>query len=361
MINFTVGPVQSDEQIRLIGFEQVPYFRTPEFSEVMFENEKLILEFANAPENSRAVFITGSGTASMEASIINVLDKKDKVLVVNGGTFGQRFVDLLSIHGIPFTEIKLKYGEVLSENALEPYKKCGYTAFVVQGLETSTGVKYNLELISKFCKNNDLVFLVDAISCFLADEIDMSSLSIDVLIIGSQKALACPPGISAIVLSSKALNRVNLNNPHCMYLNLKPALKDGERGQTPFTPAVSILRQINVRLKQIKHNGGVKSEISKVYGLAQYFRKKIKGLPFEICSDSLSNAVTPLHPTNGMSAYEIFTLLKDGYGIWVCPNGGDMRDTVFRVGHIGDLSTGDYDKLINALYDIQARKNIYSD
>lgn len=357
MINFTVGPVQSDEQTRLIGFEQVPYFRTPEFSEIMFENEKLILEFAIAPENSRAVFITGSGTASMEASIINVLDKKDKVLVVNGGTFGQRFVDLLSIHGIQFTEIKLRRGDVLTEDMLKPYDGCGYTAFIVQGLETSTGVKYNLELISEFCKKNNLIFLVDAISCFLADEIDMSALSIDVMIIGSQKALACPPGISVIVLSPKALNRVSLNEPHCMYFDLKSALKDGERGQTPFTPAVSILRQINVRLKQIKNNGGVKSEISKICRLAKYFRERIKSLPFEIVSTSLSNAVTPLHPKNGMSAYDIFTLLKDEYGIWVCPNGGDMKDTVFRVGHIGDLSIGDYDKLIDALYDIQAKKS----
>ena len=58
MINFTVGPVQSDETVRVIGAEQIPYFRTPEFSEIMFENERLILKFTNAPEQSRAVFIT---------------------------------------------------------------------------------------------------------------------------------------------------------------------------------------------------------------------------------------------------------------------------------------------------------------
>ena len=97
MINFTVGPVQSSEKVREIGAEQVPYFRTNEFSELMLENEKLMLKFSDAPDGSKAVFITGSGTAAMEAAILNTLTSSDKVLVVNGGSFGQRFVELLTM------------------------------------------------------------------------------------------------------------------------------------------------------------------------------------------------------------------------------------------------------------------------
>lgn len=92
MINFTVGPVQMDEETRNIGKEQIPYFRTPEFSELMKENEKLLCKFFDAPENSRIVFLTGSGTASMEGGVINFFSKDDKVLVVNGGSFGHRLV-----------------------------------------------------------------------------------------------------------------------------------------------------------------------------------------------------------------------------------------------------------------------------
>ena len=80
MINFTVGPVQSSENVRSIGYEQVPYFRTEEFSNVMKENENLMLKFSKAPNNSRAVFITGSGTASMEAVVMNCFTKEDKVV-----------------------------------------------------------------------------------------------------------------------------------------------------------------------------------------------------------------------------------------------------------------------------------------
>ena len=94
MLNFSVGPVQSSAGVRAIGAEQVPYFRTPEFSKVMLENEAMMKELAGAPEGSRAVFLTGSGTASMEAAVMNCFTPSDRVLVVNGGSFGERFAQI---------------------------------------------------------------------------------------------------------------------------------------------------------------------------------------------------------------------------------------------------------------------------
>ena len=326
MINFTVGPVQSSDAVRAIGAEQVPYFRTAEFSELMFENERLVKKFAKASDDSSVVFITGSGSAGMETAIMNTLTPADKAIVVNGGSFGHRFVELCELHEIPFTEIKLQPGKALKAEHLKEFEGKGYTTFIVNKHETSTGVHYDMQLISDFCKRNNLFLIVDCISTFLADPFDMEALGADVMITGSQKALACPPGISVMALSPKALARIEKTKCKCQYLDLKIALKNAERGQTPWTPAVSILRQINVRLKE-------------------------KGLPFEIVSESLSNAVTPLHPTTA-SAYDIFLKIKDEYGMWICPNGGEMKDTVFRVGHIGALTTADYDKLVNALRDL---------
>lgn len=354
MINFTVGPVQSSDAVRAVGAEQVPYFRTSEFSEVMFENEKLMKEFADAREESKAVFITGSGTASMEATIINTLTDKDKALIVNGGSFGKRFVSICEIHNIPHDVIELNMGQALTQSDLDKYNAKDYTAFIVNLHETSTGVLYDLKMISEFCANNNIFLIVDAISAFLADEISMKDANIDVLITGSQKALACPPGISIIVLSERAVERVYNNDPKCLYLNLKEALENAKRGQTPFTPAVGILRQINTRLKEIEAAGGAKSETAKIKGLADYFRANIADLPFEMVTDSPSNAVTSLHPLTA-SANDIFLELKDNYGIWVCPNGGELKDKVFRVGHIGYLTTKDYDKLIESFRDLQVK------
>lgn len=354
MLNFTVGPVQMSEEIRILGADQVPYFRTGEFSDIMLESECLIKRFTKAENNARAVFMTGSGTASMEAVVMNAFSEEDKLLVINGGSFGQRFVELCQIHEIPFTEIKLEMGKALHKEQLEKYDKSGYTGLLVNVHETSTGVLYDMNLISEFCKKNNLLLIADAISAFLADSIDVQTLGIDAFITGSQKALACPPGASIIVLSERLIRKIENNPTKCMYLDLKSALKNGERGQTPFTPAVGILLQIHARLKQIEANGGVESEMERISTIASDFREKIKELPFEIVSESLSNAVTPLHPLH-KSAYEIFLILKDEYQIWVCPNGGDMKDKVFRVGHIGDLSIEDNKKLIDAMKDMQKR------
>lgn len=354
MLNFTVGPVMSSDKICSIGGEQVPYFRTPEFSNIMFENEALMKKFAKADKDARVVFLTGSGTAALEAAIVNFFTREDKLLVVNGGSFGQRFVDLCNIYEIPYDEIKLDHGQALVRDDLYNYDGKGYTGFLVNVHETSTGVHYDMELISEFCMKNNIFLVVDAISSFLADEFDMERLHAGLMIAASQKALACAPGISVLVLSKEAVDRINNRNVKCMYLNLKSALKDGERGQTPFTPAVGILRQINARLKAIDEAGGVETEIERVRSIAADFREKIKGLPFEIVSDSLSNAVTPLHPLNA-NAHRVFEIIKDEYGMWVCPNGGDMADTIFRVGHIGALTKEDNTALVNAFKDLQKR------
>lgn len=357
MLNFTVGPVMSDPEILAIGGEQVPYFRTQEFSEMMLENESLMKEFVNAPVGAKAVFITGSGTASMEATVMNVFTPADKIIVIDGGSFGHRFTELCDIHHIPHTAIRPQIGHVVTKEMLSEYDGQGYTGLLVNIHETSTGVYYDPQLLGEFCLRNDMVFIVDAISSFLADPLDMMEVGADVVITGSQKVLACAPGISIIVLSEKALKRVERNEINTMYLDLKSALKNAERGQTPFTPAVGILRQINARLRQIKHDGGANAEIAKIKAQAEDFREKIKGLPFEIKSESMSNALTPLSPT-GASAHEIFLQLKDNYGIWICPNGGELKDTLFRVGHFGALTPTDNDTLIAAFKDLQKKGKI---
>lgn len=352
MLNFTVGPVMSSEDVLKIGGEQTPYFRNDEFSKVMIENEKLIKEFVYAGENSRTIFITGSGTAAMEATVMNVYTEEDKVLIVNGGGFGQRFVDLCELHEISYEEIKLDFGCDISEDILSKYVDKGFTSFLVNICETSSGVRYDLDLIGDFCKTNGLFLVVDAISSFLADPINMAEQNIDVIITGSQKALACPPGVSIIVLDENALKRVQSNKSKSMYFDLNNALKNGERGQTPFTPAVTTLLQINARLKEIKSNGGVEEEIKRISCLANDFRLKIKDLPLEVKCKRLGNAVTSVYCS---SPHEVVDTLKNEYSIWINPSGGEVGNKMFRVGHIGNLNTKDNDKLIEAFHDLEKR------
>lgn len=354
MLNFTVGPVMSSEEVLSIGAEQVPYFRTAEFSAVMLENEKYMLEYTKAPKNSRAVFMTCSSTGSMEAVVMNCFSKEDKVLVINGGSFGQRFVDLCEIHEIPHVALELEHGKKLTSERLYKYDGQGFTGLLVNVDETSTAVLYDTMMIGEFCKKNNMFYVCDCVSSFLADPFSMAECGADVMITGSQKVLACPPGVSIIVLAPRGVERVQESKVRTMYFDLQDALKNQERGQTPFTPAVGILLQINERLKEIKRNGGADAEVARVAAQAEDFRTKIKELPFEFVSESPANGVTSVHPTTA-KAYDIFLTLKDEYGIWICPNGGDMKDTIFRVGHIGALTHDDNTTLINALKDMQKR------
>lgn len=354
MLNFTVGPVMCSDEVRAIGGEQVPYFRTPEFSKLMLENEKLILKFSRAPENSKAVFMTNSSTGSMEAVVMNCFDSSDKVLVVDGGSFGHRFVELCEIHEIPHETLKLEYGQKLTKERLYRYDGKNFSGLLVNIDETSTGVLYDSVMIGEFCRKNDAFYICDCVSSFLADPFDMAHCGAHIMITGSQKALACPPGVSIIVLTPRAIERVCHKTVKSMYFNLADALKNMERGQTPFTPAVGILQQINTRLKEIDVAGGADREIQRVADQAKDFRNKIIDMPLELVSESPANGVTSIHPINA-DAHTIFEVLKDEYNIWICPNGGDLKSKVFRVGHIGHLTHDDNTTLVAALKDLHRR------
>lgn len=355
MKNFAVGPVEEFGETLRIGGERTPYFRTAEFSAVVLESERLLLEFAGAPAGARAVFLTGSGTAGMEAAVLNLLGEGDRALVVNGGSFGERFCQICAVHGIPHDEVELEAGRQIRASDLAPFDGKGCTALLVNQHETSTGVLYDMELLAAFCRKNGMLLVVDNISSFLADEFDMAALGADAMIAGSQKALACAPGASVLVLGPRALERTARNRPKTFYLDLKAALADGARGQTPFTPAVGTIRQIHARLGSIAAAGGAASEVARTRALAEDFRSRIRDLPLEIASEAPSNAATPLHPLNGQSAFEIFEALKNRHGIWVCPNGGALRDRIFRVGHMGALTAADNETLVAALAAVMGR------
>ncbi|MBE6491268.1 MAG: alanine--glyoxylate aminotransferase family protein [Methanobrevibacter sp.] len=355
MLNFALGPVMSSDLVLEIGSQQTPYFRTPEFSQVNLENERLMKEMLYADEDSRVIFLTGSGTAGMESTVMNVFNEDDKVLIVNGGGFGQRFVDLCNLHNIDCEDIKVDFGSCLTPEMLYGYDGNDFTAFLVNICETSSGVHYDLDMISDFCKKNNLLLVVDAISSFLADSLNMTEQKIDVVITGSQKALACPPGIAIITLSKEALKRVENNTCKSMYFDFNDMLINGIRGQTPFTPAITVILQLNARLKQIKNNGGVDVEVQRVIDLAQDFRTKIEEFPFEVRCKCLSNAVTTVHSKEILDV-NLVEILKNEYDIWVSTARDDLsKDMIFRVGHMGDLTTKDNDTLINALKDIQKR------
>lgn len=346
---FTIGPVEMQDEIRALGGVAVPYFRTPEFSDLMLDSDRLLKKLMGTGEESQAIYLTASGSGAMEAAVLNCFTPADRLLVINGGSFGQRFADICKIHGIPHEEIRLEEDEILSEEHFAAFADVPLTGVLVNIDETSTGQLYDIRLLSDFCRRRGLYLMVDAISSFLCDPYDMDRWGIDVTIISSQKGLCVPPGMSVVVLNRRIWQeRVEKSSLRSLYFDFRAYAADFKRGQTPFTPAVGICVQMNRALHLVEAQG-LKTYLMHIAEVAEDFRKKaVAQLPVKVPRYPLSNAITPLIFPKG-NAYRIFEILKDSYGIMVNPTGGRLHDKVLRVAHIGKTDTADNDFLLRAM------------
>lgn len=352
---FTVGPAQMYKHTLKVRNQIVPYFRTPEFSGLVLENAELTKEIMAAGKESEVIFLTASGSGAMEAAVMNCFNSRDKLLIISGGTFGERFEHICEIHDIPFEALKLGQDEELSADHFLKYDNKGFTGLLVNLHETYTGQLYNIEIIHDFCKRNKLYLIVDAISTFLCDEYDMSRYEIDVTILSSQKGLCLAPGLSVVVLGKKIVEeKVSKNKPPSLYFDFNDYILNMKRGQTPFTPCVGIFFELNDMLKTIIRQG-VEKRIEEVKNRCTYFRDKIKELPVCLPPFPLSNAITPVRFESDI-AMELFTYLKDKKNIMVNPVGGELGRRSIRVAHIGDLTLEDYDILINGMWNFLSLK-----
>ncbi len=345
---FTVGPTQMKKEIMEVGGQQIPYFRTVEFSENMLDSDRLLQKFMNAPEGAKSIYLTASGTAAMEAVVMNCLTPDDNVLIVDGGTFGHRFTKLCDIHGIPYQSIVLSDTEQLTADHLSQFNDVEITALLVNINETSTGQLYDVKLLGDFCKRKNAYFIVDAISSYLIDEYDMASNGIDATIISSQKGLCIAPGMSVAVLSKKLVDeRIAGGYVKSLYFDFNEYIKNFQRGQTPFTPCVGICLEMNKALHMIE-DIGLEQYLKSIDCVAKDFRSKVKKLPVRIPDFPLGNAVTPIIFEQPI-AKQVFEILKNKYDVFLNPTGGKTEDYVLRVAHIGDTSMEDNSVLIELL------------
>ncbi len=359
MTIFSVGPVEMYPETRAILGSQEPYFRTPEFSEEVLAIRDAFLSCVNAPADAKFALLTASGTGAMEAAVTNLLGSTDGALVINAGSFGARFVDLCN-HAkagcvveaeIPFLE------EDLSLETLEAaYCVCAEDAIprvlFVQACETSSGRKFDLTLLGEFCRAHDMLLVVDAVSGFLCDPLDMQAQGIDLVLTASQKALSVSPGISLIAAGPRAVAAIERNHDNApRYLDLVTCFTNMERGQTPFTCPVANVLALRQRLCDIAARG-IEDEIATHAARAEYFRASLADLGFSLPDIPLSNSCTPLVlPASGwsMGAQEVYKRLRYEYDLTLCPSGGDNADKLLRVGHMGNLHQEDYDAVVEAL------------
>lgn len=347
---FTIGPVEMYQESLEIGGQQVPYFRNDEFSQICFSATAGLKRLLYT-KDGEVLLITASGTGSMEAVVMNCFTKEDKLVVIDGGSFGHRFTQICDIHEIPYVAVKVENGATLTREMIdEVMKGQDFTGLLVNLDETSVGQLYDIQMLSEVCKENNLVFVADCISAFLSDEVNMDKYGIDAVIISSQKALSLAPGLSIVALSKKMLERVARIESKTMYFDFKDHLKNMERGQTPFTPAVRVIIELEEAVRRFEEIG-VENVIANTREIALDFRKKIKEIGLEIPSYPLSNAVTPVIFKEG-NATEVYQALKEKYGYTVNPSGGETGKYMFRVAHVGNHSIEDNDLLIDAIKEI---------
>jgi aspartate aminotransferase-like enzyme len=339
-----------DPETLAAGGRQPQYFRTPEFSRLMLDCADMLKETLDAPGDTKMIFLTASGTGAMEAAVMNLFTEHDKVLVVSGGTFGERFRRICDIHRIPAEVINLKWNEPFKAEMLRPYENLGFTGMLVNMCETSTGQLYPMDTIGEFCRRNQICLVVDAISSFLCDYFRMRQLGDCAVIVSSQKGLALPPGMAFVAITDKVYKkRCMENNPQTLYFRFRDYENDFYRGQTPYTPAVGIINQLHEKLSRLLREG-IWLQIQYISGLAKYFRETlVSKTGFVIPEYTLSNCLTPVYcPEN--NAQEIVHSLKNRQGIYVTPCAGEAAAFLFRVAHMSrQLKKQDIDELIALL------------
>ena len=345
---YTPGPVTIAKHLLDIGAKQPPYNRTDEFSQLTLEilsSLKYIFQ-----TNGEVALLTGSGTLAMEAAVLNFLTPSDHVIVVSGGSFGQRWCDLCKIHAIPFREIKLEAGADLDLDLLRKTCKEGkYSAFLINAHETSTGQLYDVQAIGEVVRDFGLFFIVDAISSICADPFQMDDWHVDVTILSSQKAIALPPGLSFVAMGTRARARLRDITPKSLYLNLQDYLTNQERGQVPFTPAIGLFLQLHQRLSDIQQRT-LTGIIAHHAQRSSDFRGAISDLPFRILPARQSNAMTALI-CEDTDAVDVVHHLQTHHAIEVAPSGGALKHKLIRISHMGVQDSSDIDFVVTALAD----------
>ena len=324
-----VFPGNIDESIMKIGSQPFMYMRTEEFSKINKESEQILLDLIHCT-GGRTIIYTGSGTGAMSAVVENYCTTKQKAFVIDGGSFGHRWFSLCEYYEVPVYDFKVPFAKDIDYAELE--KKVAEEkpdVFLCQHHETSTGQLFDLRKISEICHKHDVSLVVDVISSFLAEELNMDDLDIDICITSTQKGLNIPPGLSVLFFNKK-LDGYKFNHKG-YYWDFDDNFSNLKRGQTPFSPATITFLQLNARLKQIEAEGGERKNIEAVHHRALFFRELCRKYGWTVPAETPSYAVTGFQTSDDESR-RVFKGLIEKYDTYIMPG---SKPGFYRVSHMG--------------------------
>ena len=336
------GPTPVPPEVLLSMAMPLIHHRSGDFIPVM-ESAREGLRWLFQTEQDVLV-LCASGTGGMVAAVNNFFSPGEKVLVVNGGKFGERWTEISRSCGLEVKEITVEWGHAVRAGAVddELKKDKDITAVLVQASETSTGVYHDIEALANVVKKHDDVLLVvDAISGLVAHDLRMDAWGVDVMVGGSQKGLMVPPGLAFIAASQRAWKKNETSTAPRFYFNLARERECQGKNQTNFTSPVTLIIALNEALKLLKEEG--LQNVFKRHGrLAGATRSAVDALGLELyAKESPSNALTAVMAPEGIDGQEIYKTLRDSYGITGAGGQDRARGRIFRIAHLGYADTFD--------------------
>lgn len=303
--------------------------------------------------------LSASGTGGLEAAIVNTLSPGDKVLAVSIGAFGDRFAAIAETYGAEVTMLPYEWGQAADPDEIRRAlaNNRDVKAVLVTHNETSTGVTNPLEEIARVVRETDRLLLVDAVSSLGAIPLDMDGWELDAVVTGSQKGWMVPPGLAFIALSERAWEANQSARMPRFYLDAARARDFLRKGQTPWTPAVSVFFGLDVALEKMAEEG-----LERIHArharIGQMVREGVKALGLELLVRDeryASNTVTAIKCPEGVEVKALRNMLEDEHGVVMAGGQGKLSGKIFRIGHLGLVSEEDIRHALDALADVLPR------
>jgi aspartate aminotransferase-like enzyme len=302
--------------------------------------------------NQEVLMIAGSGTAGLEAAVVNTAQPNDEVLVIVTGAFGERFTKICKAYQLRTHVIGVPWGKAVNPDEVKEYLKQHPTIKVVftTFCETSTGVLNPIQELALVVKeHSDALFIVDGVSCVGGVKVSMDDWGIDVLVTGSQKALMLPPGLTFVAVSEEAWKVINQNPLPRFYLNLSTYQHQLLQDSTPFTPALSLFFGLKQVLTLLEEEG--LTEVFKRHELMKNMTRaacKALDLPLLTSDQDASPTVTAVQPTT-FDPVKLRNTVKKEFGLTLAGGQQHLKGKIFRTGHMGYCSPADVLQTISLL------------
>ena len=312
------------------------HHRTADFREV-YSGVIRDLHYFMGTENGIALFAS-SGSGAMEAAVSNLFSPGDKAVACVAGKFGERWLQIGEAFGLELVVLTRPYGESVAPEELEQALRDHPDAqgVFVQATETSTGISHDVEAMGGIVSSTDAVLVVDAITGLGSSEIRIDDWGLDVVIGGSQKALMVPPGLAYCAVSAKAMGRAERARNPRFYFNLKKHIDAGPRGDSPWTPASSLILGMAEVLRYVREIGRERL-IRNAQLLARATRDAARAVGLELFArDAIpAGAVTAILAPDGIDSGEIVRGFRDRFDAIIANGQGSMKGRIFRLAHLG--------------------------